>query len=332
MHLPKFEHLSPSSMEEVARLLGEHGPQACLVSGGSDLFPRMKFGVARPDTVISLRGLPVAEPTLDEKGDLHLDALMTMADLIRSPTVKEKAPLLTEAASAVGSMEIRHMGTLGGNLCQESRCLYYNQTHTYQFVEPCFKRGGDLCYLVRGGKKCLAVFCSDTAPALISLSARVEIRGPDKSRQIALEELYTGDSQRVLAISGNEILKSVIIPAQNSGRGGAFIKFSLRGGMEFAALNLAVVLDAASDGVSCNGARITVGAISSSPQRMTGAEEELGGQRLSVDLFGQVAQTAATEARAYPHHGFSAAYLKECLRVHMLRALTAASDQISDHR
>ncbi|MBW1800577.1 MAG: FAD binding domain-containing protein [Deltaproteobacteria bacterium] len=328
MHLPRFEHISPSSIDEAVRILGEHGPQGRLVSGGSDLFPRMKYGLAQPDVVISLKNLPVRDPAVDDNGDLHLDALMTLADLVRSPVVRERAPLLTEAAVAVGSNEIRHMGTLGGNLCQESRCLYYNQTHTYQFVAPCFKRGGERCYLIPEGKKCWAVFCSDTAPALISLGARVEILGPEKSREISLDRLYTGDSLCVLDITGDEIVRSVIIPAQTCRRGSAFFKFSLRGGMEYAALNLAVVLDVESDGVLCREARITVGAVSSSPLRMTGAEEEMGGQPLSGDLFRQVAKTVASEAHPYPHHGFSAAYLRECLRVHTLRALTAASERI----
>ncbi len=131
MRLPKFEHVQPASREEVPRLLQEHGPRVRLVAGGTDLYPRMKYGLACPDLLISLRGLPIAPPTVDPNDDLHVDALMTLADLARSQTILEKAPLLSEAALSVGSNQIRHMGTLGGNLCQENRCFYYNQTHTF---------------------------------------------------------------------------------------------------------------------------------------------------------------------------------------------------------
>ena len=176
MRLPKFEYLQPTSREEAFRLLQEHGSRAQLVAGGTDLYPRMKYGLAHPDVLISLRGLSTTPPSEDPNGDLHIDALMTLSDLAGSQTIVEKAPLLSEAALSVASNQIRHMGTLGGNLCQENRCYYYNQTHTFQFVEQCFKRNGDLCYLIPKGKKCWAVFSSDTAPALISLGASIPTR------------------------------------------------------------------------------------------------------------------------------------------------------------
>jgi len=165
MRLPKFEHLQPASREEASRLLEEYGSRARLVAGGTDLYPRMKYGLACPEVLISLRGLASTPPFVGPNGELHVGALMTLADLARSETVLEKAPLLTEAALSVASNQIRHMGTLGGNLCQETRCFYYNQTHTFQFIEPCFKRKGNLCYHIPKGKKCWAVFSSDTAPA-----------------------------------------------------------------------------------------------------------------------------------------------------------------------
>lgn len=331
MHFPKFEHLSPESAEETVRLLKEYGSRARLVAGGTDLFPRMKYGLERPEVVVSLKGLSIRRPFLDPNGDLHLDAFMTLADVARSPIIREKAPLLAEAALNVGSNQVRHMGTLGGNLCLENRCLYYNQTHTYQFVEPCFKRNGDLCYLIPEGKKCWAVFSADTVPALISLGASVNITGPENGRQLPLEKLYTGDSVRTLDISGNEVVTEVILPGRASLRGSAFAKFSLRGGMEFAALNLAVVLDV-EDGMLFREARITVGAVSASPIRIVKAEEALKGQRPSQDLFQEVARMVASEARPFPHHGYSAPYLRECLRVQALRALNLASEQIESQR
>ena len=124
----------------------------------------------------------------------YLDALTPLADLVRSPLVLDIAPVVAEAALCVGSNEIRHMGTLGGNICLENRCTYYNQSHTFQYVRPCFKRKGDLCYHVPDSKKCLAVFSADTVPALISLNAVLIITGSQGSRRTPLEEFYTGDA------------------------------------------------------------------------------------------------------------------------------------------
>ncbi len=332
MHLPKFEYLHPASVEEAAQLLKEHGPRARLVAGGTDLFPRLKHGLARPEVLVGLKGIPVKAPRVTQNGDLHLDALMPLADVARSPAILDRAPLLKNAALSVGSNQVRHMGTLGGNLCLENRCQYYNQTHTFQFVEPCFKRGGDRCYLIPKGKRCWAVFSADTAPALISMGALVNIRGLETTRRVPLEELYTADALNPLDITLHEVVTEVIIPGQKSRQGNAFVKFSVREGLEFALLNVAAVLSVEEDGVSCHQARITLGAISTAPIRMFGVEEALMGQRLSEGLLHQVVQIGAAGARLCPRLGFSATYLKECLRVQTCRALNLAAQRASRHK
>lgn len=331
MRLPKFEHLQPASVKEANQLLKEYGPRARLVAGGTDLYPCMKYGLVYPEVVVSLKGLSVKPPTLIQNGDLRIDALMSLADLAHSPVVLERTPLLAEAALCVGSNQIRHMGTLGGNLCQENRCFYYNQTYIFQFVEPCFKRSGDCCYLIPKGKKCLAVFSSDTAPALISLGAVANITDSEKVRQLPLEKLYTGDAQSPLAVSESEVVTELIVPGQTSLRGSAFVKFSMRGGMEYAALNIAVVLDTEAQGAVWRGARITIGSVSAAPIRAVKAEGVILGQLPSKDLFQEVAQMVASEAHPFPHHGYSVPYLRECLRVQTLMALTLASERIGRH-
>ena len=325
MHLPKFEQFRPKTVHDVTRLLDEYGQRARLVAGGTDLFPRMKYGLERPEVIISLKGIPVEAPELKKDGTLYLDALTPLADLVRSPLVIEQAPILAKAALCVASNEIRHMGTLGGNICLENRCAYYNQSHTFQYVKPCFKRKGDLCYHVPGGKKCLAVFSADTVPALIALGALVIINGPEGSRQTPLEKFYTGDALSPRDIAGNELVTGIIIPGQPSLNRSAFIKFSIRGGVEFGALSISVNLHMDEDGINCQRCRIAVGSVSAAPIRMKKAEEILTGQSLSAELLEQAAQTVSSEAHPSPHHGYSAGYLRECLRVQARRALSEAA-------
>ncbi|MBL7175097.1 MAG: FAD binding domain-containing protein [Desulfobacteraceae bacterium] len=324
MFLPKFRHLRPQSIDEAVQLLTECGPEGRPFAGGTELLPRMKYGLIRPEAVISLRGIPVRAPRLTPEGDLSLDTLTPLADLARSPLVTERTPLLTEAALQVGSNQIRQMGTLGGNLCLDTRCSYYNQSHTFQFVDPCFKRGGDRCYLLPKGKKCCAVFCGDTAPALISLGAFVTIIGPEGDRQLPVENLYTGDPLKPIAISETELLTEVLVPGHSASRRSGFGRFSLRGGVEFAGLNVAVVLEMEEDKNLCLGVRLTVGAISAAPTRMTGAEEAMRGKRLSKELIKEAAHLTAAEAHPFPHHGYTAAYLRECLKVQTRRTLESA--------
>lgn len=325
MHLPKFEHQRPPTMEEAVQLLKEYGSRAQIVAGGTDLYPRMKYGLLRAEVVISLKGVPVKSPTTGGGGDLHLDGLMALADVVRSPVVLKKAPLLAEAAQNVASNEIRNMATLGGNLCLETRCTYYNQSHTYQYVEPCFKRNGERCYLIPKGKKCQAVFMADTVPALICLDAEVEVQSDNKRRQIPVEELYTGDPLSPIALSEGELLIGVIIPNSAPNQGSGFTKFSLRGGMEFGAVTVAVLLDVADDGKTCHRARIAVGSVSAKPVRAVKAEAAMTGEKLSEELSREVAKKVATEVRPVMHHGYSVPFLRACLEVQAYRTLTKAA-------
>jgi CO/xanthine dehydrogenase FAD-binding subunit len=327
MHLPKFEHLYPASIKEAARLLKKYGSNARLAAGGTDLFPRMKHGLTQPEVVVSLKSLSIDSPRVTKGGKLHLNALMPLADVARLAAVRERAPLLAEAIMAVGSNQIRHMGTLGGNICLENRCSYYNQSHTFQFVEPCFKRNGSRCYLIPKGKKCVAVFQADTVPALICLDSKVEIIAADNSRQLHLEKLYTGDALEPLALSQDEIVSKVIIPKPEPVRGTAFSKFSLRGGMEFAALTVAVRLDLADKSGSCGAACITVGAVSTGPVRARKAEKAMAGEPLSDKLFQKVAAIVASEIHPVMHHGYSIPFLRECLKTQTYRTLVLGAER-----
>lgn len=331
MLLPKFEHLCPTSIKEAAQLLGRHGDNARLAAGGTDLFPRMKQRLICPQIIISLKSLNVDPPQISPKGDLHINALLTLADIARSPEVIEKAPLLAEAIACVGSNQVRHMGTLGGNICLENRCTYYNQSHTFQFVEPCFKRAGDRCYLIPKGKKCLAVFSADTVPALICLDARVEIVAAEGSRQLPVEKLYTGDALKPLALSRDEIISEVIIANPNTVRGAAFTKFSMRGGVEFAGLTVAVYMEMANRTSNCAAARITIGAVASGPVRAIKAEKAMAGQKLSNKLFQKIAEMVAAEIRPVMHHGYSVPFLRECLRVQTYRTLALGAERTGQY-
>jgi CO/xanthine dehydrogenase FAD-binding subunit len=331
MHLPRFEHLCPTSIKKAARLLKEHASNACLAAGGTDLFPRMKQGLTHPEVVISLKALSIDPPRISREGKLHINALMPLADIARSPVVLEKAPMLAEAIACVGSNQVRHMGTLGGNICLENRCTYYNQSHLFQFVEPCFKRGGGHCYLLPKGQKCLAVFSADTVPTLICLDAKVKIVSADSSRQLQVQKLYTGDALQPLSLSEDEIISEVIINISQSVRGSAFTKFSLRGGVEFAGLTVAASLEMANGAGTCSAARITAGAVSSGPLRAIKTEKAMTGEKLSDELFQKIAGMVAKEIRPVMHHGYSAPFLRECLKVQTYRTLALAAERTGQY-
>ncbi len=324
MRLPRFELLQPRSVDEAVDFLAEHGTSARPAGGGTDLFPRMKYGVASPKSIVSLKAIPHLAPSDTEDGVLTLSAFTKLSDVVGSALVKQKAPMLAQAALSVASNQIRQMATLGGNLCLENRCVYYNQSHSYQFVEPCFKRDGSLCYLVPQGKKCWALSVADTAPALIALEAEILIAGAEKQRKIPVQELFTGDPLHPLALETSELVTDVLIPAAHGNRATRFVKFSLRGGLEFALTNVAVALDLAEDGLTCTSATVVAGAVRSAPIRANTAEAARTGQKISQDLIHAAAQIAASEITPLPRYDFSAAYLRKCLEVHTREALLSA--------
>jgi 4-hydroxybenzoyl-CoA reductase beta subunit len=327
MYLPKFMIERPESSEEAATLLKVR-EESQLVAGGTELFPRMKYDLCSPEIIISLKGLKISSPEVTPEGMLILDAKVSLTAINNSPIIREKVPLLAMAAGRVATREIRNMGTLGGNLCQETRCLYFNQKHTFQFREPCFKRGGNECYFIPKGNRCWAVFMSDLAPALFCLDARVNIVGGDGVRQIEIDELYTHDPLRPISLKPDEIITKILIPKNEGPSGSGFAKFTMRGGIEFAGVNVGVLLETEHDPVTCKRARITVGAVSGGPQRAPAVEAFLKGKRLTEDVIKAASLKIADGLKIVPHHGYSKAYLAECLKSQVRTALTGATNAI----
>lgn len=329
MYLPKFTLKSPRSIEEAVSLLGS-SQRAKLLSGGTDLFPRMKYKLCYPGVLISLKDLPSFPPQIDEEGKLIIDANMSLTAMTLSPEILEKAPLLALAAQKVATHEIRNMGTLGGNICQETRCLYLNQTHTFQFTEPCLKRGGKECYFAPKGKKCWATFMSDIAPALFCLNASVIVAGFDGEQQIKIEGIYTNDSIKPLSLKPDQIITKIIVPGTQGLSGSGFAKFTVRETIEFAVVNVGVFLEAENDLKTCKKARIGVGAVAEGPQRALEAEDWLAEKSLSKENINKVSQKITGSLKIIPHHGYSKKYLTECLKIQSKQALNDAVEGLAD--
>ena len=329
MYLPKFTLKSPKSFEEAVSLLKSE-EDAKLLSGGTDLLPRMKYKLCTPGVIVSLKGLPPNPIQVDEEDNLIVDANMSLTAMTLSPEIQEKAPLLAKAAQMVATREIRNMGTIGGNICQETRCLYLNQTHTFQFIEPCLKRGGTVCYFAPKGKKCWAVFMSDTAPALFCLNADVIISDLNGEHQIPIEKIYTGDSLKPLSLGPDQIITKVVIPETQAPSGSGFAKFTVRETIEFAVVNIGVFLETEKNLETCKQARITVGAVFGAPQRAVEAEDWLAGKSLSQENINKVSQKIAGSLKIMPHHGYSKSYLTECLKAQSRQALSDAVKELTD--
>lgn len=328
MILQDFEYERPGTLEDAVKLIAASGDARAL-AGGTDLLPNMRVANLTPALLVSLGGIDPAPPAEGSGGALTVDALMRLSDLEASPLVRERAPMLAESALTVAGNQIRVMGTLGGNLCQEPRCLYLNQEHDYQFVAPCYKRGGDCCYPFPGNdsETCWAVYMSDIAPVLIALDAEIEILGEGGARSIPADALFTGNGLSPLKLASSELICSVIVPPAAPGTGWGYHKTTVRGGLDFATAIIAVTLILADDGEACAGARLVFGAVGEGPLRASGTESALIGQSLDAENLARAADDAAREINPLPHHGFNKGYLRENIRVYLRRTLAAALER-----
>ena len=329
MILLDFDYERPGTAEDAVALLARLRGDARLLAGGTDLLPNMRAELVKPGVLVSLGAIAPEEPATLPDGSLSIDALCRLATLERSSLLASEAPMLAASAHAVGGNQVRQMGTLGGNLCQETRCLQFNQRHDFQFAAPCYKLGGERCYPFPSNRRdtCWSVYMSDVAPALIALDARLEILGEAGTRRIRAEELFTGDGLNPLGLDAAELIRTVIVPPLASRTGWGFHKSTVRGGLEFGMAVIAVTLQLAEDGRTCADARIVIGAVRERPVRPTAAERALAGAVLDDAALAQAAAAAAKEVNPLPHHGFTKRYLMDNIRVYLRRTLARALER-----
>jgi 4-hydroxybenzoyl-CoA reductase subunit beta len=279
MRLPWFEHRAPKTVPEAARILAGEGPGAMLIAGGTDLLPNMKRRHQAPRVLVSIRGL------LKGNGQA-LGAGTTLTEIVR----KTELPLgLRQAAHQVATVHLRNMGTLGGNLCLDTRCNYYNQNYEWRkAIDFCLKKDGEVCWVATASKRCVAASSTDCAPALMAIGASVRLVSVDGEREVALEDLYNNDGIDYLKRRPDEILTEVSIPG---GAKSTYWKLRRRGAFDFPVLGVGAAVRA--DG----GTRIALGAVASRPFLVDKANEFLKGKRLSDEVIEEAARLVGSRAK-----------------------------------
>jgi 4-hydroxybenzoyl-CoA reductase subunit beta len=285
LRLPWFEHRAPRSVAEAAKILAGEGPRAMLIAGGTDLLPNMKRRHQAPQVLVSLA--QVAEL---RKLNGTFGAGLTLNELVQS----EKTPAaLRHAAAQVATPHIRNMGTLGGNLCLDTRCTYYNQSYEWRkAIDFCLKKDGTVCWVATASKRCVAVSSTDTAPALIALNAAVKLVSAKGEREIPVEALYQNDGIDYLSRTPEEILTEVRVP---SGWKSTYWKLRRRGSFDFPILGVAAALKLENDTVA--EARLALGAVASRPFLVEKAGQFLKGKRLTDEVIAEAAGMVANRAK-----------------------------------
>jgi len=302
-------------------MIADAGPDGMLVSGGTDLYPNMKRLQFDPRILVGLRHL---QELLGVSGDPHrgmrIGAATPLHQISLHPAIRAHYPALATAARSVATPQIQRMGTIGGNLCVDTRCNYYNQSYEWRrAIGFCMKRDGDVCLVAPGSPRCVAVSSSDTAPVMMALGATVVLTGPDGERTVPAAALYRDDGMAYLTRRPEEILTAILLPPVDGLRS-TYWKLRRRGSFDFPILGVAASLRLGGDG-TCADARIVLGAVSSHPMRAAAAEGVLLGRRLTSELIEEAAAAAYAPAKPLDNTDLTLAYRKRMVRVFVSRAL-----------
>ncbi len=282
MRLPWFEYRAPKTAQEAARILAGEGPHALLIAGGTDLLPNMKRRQQAPKVLVSVRQIDA----LKRSGEA-IGAGVTLSQVVADARLPAG---LRQAAAQVATVHLRNMGTLGGNLCLDTRCNYYNQNYEWRkAIDFCLKKDGQVCWVATASKRCVAASSTDCAPALLALGATVRLVSPQGEREVLLADLYRNDGMDYLTRRADEVVTQVAIP--DGGLRSTYWKLRRRGAFDFPVLGVAAALTPQGD------ARIALGAVASRPFLVEKAGGFLRGKALTDEVIDEAARMVASRAK-----------------------------------
>ena len=308
LRLPPLEFSAPTRLSEAVAAYSNGG--ARLVAGGTDLWPNMKRRHQSTESVVSLMRIDELRGIEQDSRGVTIGSTVTLTGVLRNPVIRDRYPGLARSVAAISSPPLRNMGTLGGNLCVDTRCTYYNQTEEWRrSIDYCMKEQGTICWVATNSPRCWAHSASDAAPMLCALGARIRLISPEGEREIALTDLYRDDGIDYLGMRPGEILTRIIVPADADRERcrSAFWKLRRRGSIDFSVLSVAVALWMDERNV-VERAAVCLGAVGSSPVSVSAAEELLVGKALDEDLIAAVARQARTEATPLDNTDFVPAW------------------------
>ena len=308
LRLPPVELRAPTQLH--AALAELSADNVRLVAGGTDLWPNMKRRHQHADTVVSLMSIPQLARVEQRNGECVLGATVRLSSILRDAGVRTRFPAFARAVASISSPPLRNMGTLGGNLCVDTRCTYYNQTEEWRrAIDYCLKEQGRICWVATKSPRCWAHSASDAAPILCALGARVKLVSPQGERVIPLTELYRDDGIEYLGKRADEILTAVLLPRNADARHcrSAFWKLRRRGSIDFSVLCVAAAVWTADNGVVTRAA-VYLGAVGSSPVPVRGVESQLIGRPLEEAAIAAVAHQARRDATPMSNTDFLPAW------------------------
>ena len=325
MSLPQFRLLRPRAVDDAVTALAKHAGNIRVLAGGTDLIPSMRQKLFEPEYVLDLHGVSELRGIRPHaNGAVEIGALTTLGAIEKSQYLRQHFSVLTEAAATVASPVLRNMGTIGGNICLDTRCLWYNQSLTWRKgCGFCIKKDGNLCHVAPGGTKCWAAFSGDTPPALLCLNAEIEIASSNGARRISLRDFYTGDGENYRQLLPNELVTRVFLPAELADYRGVYRKLRVRGSIDYPLAGVAVAIKRSNGHVE--DARIAMTAVNPAPMLVPHAGDMLIGNAVDNALAEAAGDAAARTAKPLTTSALTPEYRREMIRVFTKRAVLAAA-------
>lgn len=322
MSLPPFTILHTRTVAEACRMLDQHGSEAMIIAGGTDVIPNLQMRLFAPRVLIDLK--PIRELSTIEfssRDGMRIGATASLTHVLETPWLGKKFAVLASAISTIAGPLQRNMGTVGGNLCLETRCRWYNQSKFWrQSLGGCLKKDGDICHVAPGGQFCWAAWSGDSAPAFLALDAEIEIASVAGTRRIPLASFYKNDGKDRIALARNEVVTAVHVPARVASRRGVYHKLRIRDSIDYPLAGVAVAMEVDSAGVCCD-ARVALSAVNPAPMLVRAAAESLVGKKWSPELAQEVAHAAIQTGKPLTTSGSTPVYRREMVRVFTRRAL-----------
>jgi 4-hydroxybenzoyl-CoA reductase subunit beta len=329
LRLPAFTYRQPKTLKQALAMMADAGPSGAFVAGGTDLYPNMKRRQQTPGTVISLagvRGLARASGSGKREAGSAVGPMVTLTDLAEHRTIRKHYPAVARAAELISTPILRNMGTLGGNLCLDTRCNYYDQSYEWRkAIDFCMKKDGAVCWVAPSSPRCWAVNSSDLAPVMVALDAQYLLLGPQGERVVPAARFYANDGINYLTKQPGEILTEVRLPAPD-GWDATYLKLRRRGSFDFPVLGVAAWIRW--EGATVAAARIVLGAVASHPQEVPEAAQAIVGGDLGDDAIAAAAAAAFRPAKPMDNTDFGLAWRKEMTRLYVKRAL----DELRERR
>ena len=326
MSLPPFKLLRPRTIEEAVGHLSRHTGEIQIVAGGTDLLPSMKQRLFTPKYLLDIRGIEELQGirSIPEYGT-EIGALVTLTMIEDSEFIRRSYPVLREAVATVASPILRNMGTIGGNICLDTRCLWYNQSLTWRkSCGFCIKKDGDLCHVAPGGKKCWAAFSADSPAALLCLEADLEIAGPSGFRRVALADFYTNVGDARMKLAQNEVLTRIFLPARMAGYRGTYQKLRLRGSIDYPLAGVAAAIKKNARGLM-EDARVAITGVNPAPLLVHEARHAVVDKLFNEHSASVIGELAARVAKPLTTSALTPEYRREMIRVYAKRAVMGAA-------